>query len=307
MSYFENLTRYLQKICNYKLDVVEVKDALIHLQSVCRDCKNELEILRNTITSDQIENLYNNLADAKTQWTSKVGEAEKIWVPGDPYSGGGSMELKPGKKNELIHNVTQDLGWCLRWCLNIKQELTIIKENGPPTYIPTPESPFRTDYPNNSHLHESQSQTETKILVRAFVAPIEALKTWVEHSGHPPIGFLGTGLLSKVNEVVELLQSVNDYLLVGGLPPTTMLVKLILQKLEEAAGHAANVRGVHDHWNWRVKLHACGPPLKAYVDYIDPDQSASLPWRNGWKTTVGNNIHTADVQTLLYRMKKINI
>jgi len=101
-----------------------------------------LEKIHHTITSNQIEEIYNNLADAKNNWTSNVGEAEKIWVPGDPYSGGGSMELKPGKKNELIHNVTQDLGWCLRLCLNIKQELTIIKENGPPTYVPTPVDPM---------------------------------------------------------------------------------------------------------------------------------------------------------------------
>jgi hypothetical protein len=309
MTDFENLTQYLQKICDYKkLDVVSVSISLFNLQNVCRDCKDKLEKIRHTITSNQIEEIYNNLADAKTKWTSNVGEAEEIWVPGDPYSGGGSMELKPGKKNELIHNVTQYLRLCLTLCLKIKKELMIIKEGGPPTYIPTPASPLReTDYPRNSPHHPSQTYKETERLVRAFCQPVEALETWVEKSGHPPVGFLGTGLLAIVKEAVELLQPAKDYLVSRRPRPTVMEVRGILQKLEEAAGHAAQVRGVHDHWNWRVKVHACGPPLKAYVHYIDPDQSESLPWRNGWKTTVENKMHEVDVQTLLYRMKQINI
>lgn len=144
MSGFENLTRYLQNICNYnKLDVVSVSYSLFNLQNICRDCKNKLEKIRHTITSDQIEEIYNTLADAKTKWTSNVGEAKMIWVPGDPYSGGGSMEVEPGIKNELIHNVTRDLGSCLHWCLNIKKELKIIEAKGPPSFIPTPDSTIR--------------------------------------------------------------------------------------------------------------------------------------------------------------------
>jgi len=142
MSGFENLTKYLQNICDYKiLDVVSVSSSLLQLQNICRDCKNKLE--SHTITSHQIEKIYNTLADAKTKWTLNVGEAKMIWVPGDPYSGGGSMEVKPDIKNQLIHNVTRDLGSCLHWCLNIKKELKIIKENGPPAFVSNPASLLR--------------------------------------------------------------------------------------------------------------------------------------------------------------------
>ena len=163
------------------------------------------------------------------------------------------------------------------------------------------------DYPRNSPHHISQTYVETERLVRAFCEPVEELWKYVQTSGHHPMGWTDTDVLPRVREAHELIVSVKRYLVSLRHRPTTEEVKSILQKLEEVATAKAMVRNHRDEWPLQRRLQACGPPLKAYVDYIDPEQGESLPWRNGWKTAVGNKIHTADIQTLLHRMKKINI
>ena len=170
----------------------------------------------------------------------------------------------------------------------------------------TPESPARApNYPRHSHLHESQSMAETERLVRAFCAPVEDLWTYVQTSGYHPMGWQNTDVLPRVREAHELIGSVKRYLVSLRGRPTTEEVTAILQKLEEVAGAKDQVSNHRDTWPLQRRLQACGPPLKAYVDYIDPEQSESLPWRNGWKTTVEGMMHDADVSTLLRQMRQL--
>ena len=298
------LIRDLKTICAYE------HDDLDDLKRVCLACQTQLQTDGDSITVGQIEKLYNDLANAKTQWTEKVGRPKMKYYSNGGHYTYGSYGYRPeeGVRNNEIYNVKTELDGCLEKLLNMKKILSRILETRPPSFIPTPASPGQeTVYLRNSHLHPSQTQAETEIFVRAFIEPIDALNTWMDQSTYPPMGFKGTGLWPYVDEVVKLLQPARSYLDGQRPRPTVDQVRAILMKLEAAADHAAGVRGVHDHWNWRVKVHACGPPLKAYIDYIDPEQSESLPWRDGWKTTLGSKMHTADVQTLLHRMKKIYI
>ena len=156
-------------------------------------------------------------------------------------------------------------------------------------------------YPRNSPHHISQTYKETERLVRAFCAPVEELWRYVENSGHHPMGWRDTDVFPRVREAHDLIVDVKRYLLHHRSRPTTEEVRAILQKLEQVSGAKAQVRNHRDTWPLQRRLQNCGPPLKEYVDYIDPEQSESLPWRNGWKTTVGT-----EVQELLCRMKQIN-
>ena len=152
----------------------------------------------------------------------------------------------------------------------------------------------------------SEKKSEIDVLVRAFVTPVEALWKYVENSGYQPMGWQDTDTKPRVKEAHALLESSNRYLSGLGLQPTVDDVREILQKLQEVADAKVNVRNHRDEWPLQRRLQACGPPLKAYVDYIDPELSDSLPWRNGWKTTVGIKMHEMDIQELLCRMKQIN-
>jgi hypothetical protein len=164
-QYFKDYHGYLildlQKICDYKHDVAEVTSDLIILQSVCRDCKNELEKFNYSISADQIEQLQQNLKNAKTQWTSKVGTAEMTYV----REGRGYYELTPGKKNKVIYDVSSKLDTCIDWLIKMKQQLRIIKEKGPPVYIPTPESPVRT---YDDEISRTQKNSKIKMLLQSL-------------------------------------------------------------------------------------------------------------------------------------------
>ena len=151
----------------------------------------------------------------------------------------------------------------------------------------------------------------TETSVRAFLVPIEALKTWKETSGLEQ-KYSGRRLLAYVRTFIELYGPAFKYLSGMGPRPTTLQIQVIIQELEESANFADGEKCREevsdiDRESWRVQVLACVPPLKAYVDYVDHTASSTLPWPQAWNTTVGNNIHTADVQTLLYRMKKLNI
>jgi hypothetical protein len=119
-------------------------------------------------------------------------------------------------------------------------------------------------------------------------------------------GWQDTDVLPRVREAYAFLLSANKYLQGLGDEPTTAQVRDILRKLEEVADAKVRVRNHRGEWPLQRRLQKCGPPLKAYVDYIDPEQSDRLPWRNGWKTTVGTKMHEMDIQKLLCRMKQIN-
>ena len=143
-------------------------------------------------------------------------------------------------------------------------------------------------------------------LVRAFCTPVEELWGYVEKSGYHPTGWQDTDVKPRVREANALLESSKRYLNGSRLQPTVDDVRQILQKLEEVVKAKTQVRNHRDEWPLQWRLQKCGPPLKAYVDYVDPEQSDSLPWRNGWKTTVGTKLDEMDIQKLLCRMKQIN-
>jgi hypothetical protein len=128
--------------------------------------------------------------------------------------------------------------------------------------------------------HVSES-AEADRLVRAFVAPVEALWTYVEGSGPQPMGWRdATEVVARVREARALVVEVKG-LLDFGLRPTTKEVRAILQKLQEVAAAKARVRNHRNESDLTMKLMACGPPCQKYVEYIDPEQSQSLPWQNG--------------------------
>jgi hypothetical protein len=130
------------------------------------------------------------------------------------------------------------------------------------------------------------------------------------------MGWQGTPVVSRVQEAHNLIVDVKGYLDAKRDRPTTEEVRAILSKLEEVADAKATVRNHRNPSTLIIKLMACGPPCQAYVAYIDPDQSHDLPWQNGLtrvrteeeRTTHGHGrSKQAHIQTLLYRMKKINI
>jgi hypothetical protein len=159
-----------------------------------------------------------------------------------------------------------------------------------PAYVPTPVDPI----------------SETG-LVRAFCTPVEELWNYVQKPGGPPMGWQGTEVVPRVREARNLIVAVKGYLDAKRDRPTTEEVRAILSKLEEVANASAKVSNHRNTSTLTIKLMACGPPCQAYVAYIDPDQSHDLPWQNGLTEIRKGNMHTADVQTLLHRMKKINI
>jgi hypothetical protein len=169
------------------------------------------------------------------------------------------------------------------------------------------------DYPRNSPHHPSQTYAETERLVRAFCEPVEELWSYVQTSGHHPMGWTDTDVFPRVREAHELIVSVKRYLVSLRHRPTTEEVKAILQKLEEVAQAKAGVRNHRNTSTLTMKLMKCGPPCQAYVAYIDPEQSESLPWQNGLtrmqtaEERIGGHRlpPQAHVQTLLLRMQKL--
>lgn len=127
---------------------------------------------------------------------------------------------------------------------------------------------------------------ETQKLVRAFCVSIEALGTWKETSGLER-KYSGRRLLAYVQEVMESVQPGLRYLNGSGPRPTTPQVRAIIEKLEESVDFANGERcrgevSDIDRESWSVQVLACVPPLKAYVDCVDPTQSSTLPWREAW-------------------------
>jgi hypothetical protein len=166
------------------------------------------------------------------------------------------------------------------------------------------------DYPRNSPHHQSQTKAETERLVRAFCEPVEKLWEYVQTSGHHPMGWQDTDVFPRVREAHELIVEVKGYLVSLRPRPTTEEVRAILQKLQEVARAHAQVRNHRDDSSLTIRLRRCGRPCQAYVAYIDPEQSMSLPWQNGM-----TRMQTAEerrglppqahVQTLLLRMQKL--
>ena len=136
-------------------------------------------------------------------------------------------------------------------------------------------------YPRNSPHHISQTYAETERLVRAFCAPVEELWGYVQASGHLPMGWTDTDVFPRVREAHDLIVSVKGYLVSLRQRPTTEEVRAILHKLQEVARAHAQVRNHRDDSSLTMRLMACGPPCQAYVAYIDPEQSMSLPWQTG--------------------------
>ena len=144
-------------------------------------------------------------------------------------------------------------------------------------------------------------RNETARLVRAFIAPVEALWTYVENSGHTPTGWRDTDVLPRAREAHDLIVALRDR-------PTTEEVRIILRKLQEVAQAQARVRNHRNESSLSMKLQACGPPFQAYVAYTDPEQSKDLPWQNGLTRMMTAEERRglplqAHIQTLLLRMK----
>jgi hypothetical protein len=79
------------------------------------------------IPADQIEQLFNKLAHAKIEWTSKVGKPVMTDVvrEGLKYS-----VVSAGEENRLIYDVTSELGTCIDWLSKMQDQRRIIREKG---------------------------------------------------------------------------------------------------------------------------------------------------------------------------------
>jgi hypothetical protein len=120
-----------------------------------------------------------------------------------------------------------------------------------------------------------------KRLVQAFFTPIAELLTG---------GFQGT-CLQHIQQAYNILWGEADGYLHGGqLKPTLVNVSAIKSELEQASDAAIPKSILYR------KIRACGPPLKAYIDYIDPDNRLTREWKDGWipivHSVVGPESHT---------------
>jgi hypothetical protein len=106
-----------------------------------------------------------------------------------------------------------------------------------------------------------------KQLVQAFFTPISELIQG---------DFKGTCLhhIQLANRI--LWGEADGYLKRGKLKPTLVNVCGIKSELEQASD-AAVPGSMKDR-----RIRACGPPLKAYIDYIDPDNMLTREWKDGW-------------------------
>ena len=106
-----------------------------------------------------------------------------------------------------------------------------------------------------------------RILVEAFFTPITELLTG---------GFQGI-CLRHIQQAYNILWGESDsYLHRGQLKPTLINVSAIKSELEQASDAAVPKSILYR------KIRACAPPLKAYMDFIDPDNSLTRQWKDGW-------------------------
>ena len=127
------------------------------------------------------------------------------------------------------------------------------------------------------------TDTDVKILVQAFFTPISELIQ---------VDFNDTCLqhIQQANRI--LWGEADSYLHRGKLKPTLVNVCVIKSELEQASdSYAAVPRSILYR-----RIRACGPPLKAYIDYIDPDNRLTREWKDGWipivPSLVGPESHT---------------
>ncbi len=108
-----------------------------------------------------------------------------------------------------------------------------------------------------------------KQLVQAFFTPISELIQG---------DFKGTCLhhIQLANRI--LWGEADGYLKRGKLKPTLVNVCGIKLELEKASDEVQP-----GSLKYR-RIRACGPPLRAYIDYIDPDNSLTREWKwkDGW-------------------------
>jgi hypothetical protein len=261
---------YLGRIATYRYVGQEEIAGLAALKVECQKCCRNVPKQGDSV--ELLEGFLERVKAARQAFTDAAGKATYEWVDSDPYAygGGGSRELTPGVRNAAVASLHGLLNY-------VVYDVDMMK-----------------------------SKSEIDALVRAFCTPVEELWGYVENSGYHPWGWQDTDVKPRVREAHALLESSNSYLKGSGLQPTVDDVRAILQKLGEVAGAKARVRNHRNEPPLQQLLQKCGPPLKAYVDSIDPEKSDSLPWRNGWKTTVGSEMHEMDIQELLCRMKQIN-
>jgi hypothetical protein len=117
------------------------------------------------------------------------------------------------------------------------------------------------------YVNMKMTDPHVKQLVQAFFTPISELIT---------VDFEDTCLehIKKANGI--LWGEADGYLHRGQLKPTLINVCAIKLELEQVSD-AAVPRSMKDR-----RIRACGPPLKAYIDYIDPDNRLTREWKDGW-------------------------
>ncbi len=310
--------QWMEGNLNAILDYEDGNDALDALKTALR---RRLQQLRECMSTDESMRVWAaNVAEDLKEFTEKVGHAH--YEGGDPYGGGrpelvqnpenimiayverqiqacikNAGKIRGKRQREDMAKRTaykegppahvptredapESVGFFKSYLEKIRADNVM---PAPPAYVPTPADPSRArDYPRNSPHHPSQTYAETERLVRAFVAPVEALWTYVEGSGPQPMGWRDADeVVARVREAHALIVDVKRCLVGVRLRPTTEEVRAILQKLEEVAGAKARVRNHRNESPLTMKLMACGPPCQKYVAYTDVEQSQSLPWQNG--------------------------
>jgi len=245
----QNIIANLNAIINYNYN----SESFAILKDALRELLSQLEDAMKTKEGIQLWQfkLEHDL--------SKLGEPQ--YTGGDPYSGG-FPELVQTPENIMRKFVHTKIELC-------KQDAARIRS-------------MRDD--EERKLMPTIAGTETR--VRAFLAPIEALKTWKETSGLEE-KYSGKRLLAYANSVVELSKPAFYYLRGMGPRPTTPQVRTIIEELEESANFTNDERCIQevsdiDRHSWMVQVLACVPLLKAYVDYVDHTASSTLPWREAW-------------------------
>ena len=234
-----------------------IQNIISNLNAILQyQCKSvSLDALKHALRG-----LSNQLADAmKTKegmrlWQHELERVVKFlgepeYTGGDPY-GGGFPELVRTPENIMREFVHAKIKLCKQDAARIFR----LRDDEERQAMPTIE--------------------ETERLVRAFCVCVEELQKWKETSGLEQ-KYGGKKLLAYGREAVELIKPGLEYLFRSGPRPTTAQVRAIVEELEEAADFANGKRcsdevsGV-DRERWRTQLLACVPPLKAYVERVDP-------------------------------------
>ena len=234
-----------------------IQNIISNLNAILQyQCKSvSLDALKHALRG-----LSNQLADAmKTKegmrlWQHELERVVKFlgepeYTGGDPY-GGGFPELVRTPENIMREFVHAKIKLCKQDAARIFR----LRDDEERQAMPTIE--------------------ETQRLVRVFCVCVEELQTWKETSGLEQ-KYGGRRLLAYGREAVVLLQPALKYLHGMGPRPTTAQVRAIVEELEESAEFADGDRcsgevSAIDRQGWRTQVLACVPPLKAYVERVDP-------------------------------------